>query len=62
MNRFVELGITQHLGANQRKFPKVVETTAVVFLTCLSLFSQGNAGRILGSIADQTGGGRHQDR
>jgi TctA family transporter len=56
MNRLVELRTTQHLSANRRKFPKVVGTTAVVLLTCLPLFSQGNAGRILGSITDQTGG------
>jgi hypothetical protein len=27
-----------------------------VFLICLPVFSQGNAGRILGTIADQSGG------
>src|SRR6266849_1621528 len=56
MNRLVEPEITQQLCANRRKFPKIVVAAAVALLACLPLFSQGNAGCILGSITDQTGG------
>ena len=56
MNRLLELGITHHRCANRRNLPKIAGAAAVVLLTCLPLFSQGNAGRILGSITDQTGG------
>jgi Carboxypeptidase regulatory-like domain len=34
----------------------VLSISLALLLSCLSLFSQGNAGRMLGSITDQTGG------
>src|SRR6202140_91209 len=35
---------------------RVLAATVGVFLMCLPLFSQGSAGRILGSVTDQSGG------
>src|ERR1700720_2134264 len=34
----------------------LVSISLALLLSCLQLFSQGNAGRMLGSITDQTGG------
>jgi len=39
-----------------RKAIRVLGVTIAVFLGCLSLFSQVNTGRILGTVTDQTGG------
>src|SRR6202140_3025941 len=35
---------------------KFLSVTVVVFLLCLPAFSQGNPGRILGTVTDQSGG------
>ena len=42
--------------AGARKAIRVLGVTIAVFLGCLSLFSQVNTGRILGTVTDQTGG------
>jgi Carboxypeptidase regulatory-like domain len=41
---------------NLRKAAGVLGMSAVIFLISIPLFSQGNAGRILGTVTDQTGG------
>jgi hypothetical protein len=37
------------------KFFSILGACLILFLTCTSLFSQGSAGRILGTVIDQTG-------
>ena len=51
------LGVANSLVCvGARKAIRVLGVTIAVFLGCLSLFSQVNTGRILGTVTDQTGG------
>ena len=42
--------------AGVRSFAHLLLTTIIVLFMCLPLFSQGSAGRIIGTITDQSGG------
>jgi len=44
------------ISSKIRKCFHVLAAAAFALLFCLPLFSQGSAGRILGSVADQSGG------
>ena len=43
-------------GVGLRKAAQLVCGAMAVLLLCLPLFSQGNAGRIMGTVTDQSGG------
>src|SRR2546421_5374382 len=43
-------------GVGLRKAAQLLGGTMAVLLLCLPLFSQGNAGRIMGTVTDQSGG------
>ena len=44
------------LGATAARAVRALCLTATLFLICVPVFSQGNQGRITGTITDQTGG------
>jgi len=48
--------ITAFLWPRAKHAGKLLGATIGVFLICLPMFSQGNAGRILGTLTDQSGG------
>jgi Carboxypeptidase regulatory-like domain/TonB dependent receptor len=52
----VRIVFSKLLRATAARAVRALCLTATVFLICLPLFSQGNQGRITGTITDQTGG------
>ena len=53
--RSLTLRVNRSARVQRRMSPKILEWGLVSLLVCLPLFSQTNAGRILGSVSDQTG-------
>jgi hypothetical protein len=49
-------GTVTPIGPRLKGTIQLVASTIGMFLICLPLFSQGNAGRILGTVTDQSGG------
>jgi hypothetical protein len=52
----LSLRFTSSIRVRVRKAAEVLGATLAVLLICLPLFSQGNFGRILGTVTDQSGG------
>lgn len=53
---FLKAALKVRVHVNVRNTARAIGVGAAALLLCVPLFSQGTAGRILGSVTDQTGG------